>query len=197
MPDILGGSYYGTESYNETAPGGAWDNFIGYDSYAPADGYLNTDIQIHDAPGEIVQWGGGSDPYQSPMVSSSDILRSRDAGVAYPASPINTVPPTAGGGGDGSSLNWGGIFKNVVDVFGKSAVVLGGTLAGQALARSVPGRPDLSTTKAGAPLGLPARPFVLPSFLGGGTFSPTSGNIMMAVIIGAAALLFVALIARK
>lgn len=195
MPDVLGGSYYGSEVYSDDAPGGAWDNFIGYDTYAPADGYLDTQAKLYDASGEIVQWGGGSDPYQSPRLSNSDILRSRDAGIVYPASPINTVPPVVGSGGSPSA--WGGIFKTAVDVFGKAAVVLGGTLAAQALERSIPGRPGVNDTKPGAPAGLPARPFVLPSFLGGGTFSPTSSNLMIAVIVGGVALLLVALVARR
>ena len=196
MPDVLGGSYYGTETYSDTAPGGAWDNFIGYDQYAPADGYLQTQISPFDAQGEIVQWGGGSDPYQSPMLSTSDILRSRDSGVAYPASPINTVPPTTGSGNNPSA--WGGLFKNIVDVFGKSAVVLAGTVGAQALSKAaVPGRPSSDSTKPGAPFGLPARPFVLPSFLGGGTFSPTSSNVMIAVIVAGVAVLLLALVARR
>src|SRR6267142_4362153 len=123
MPDILGGAYYGNETYVDTAPGGAWDTFIGYDDYAPADGYLKT-VDTFDAPYEIVEWGGSSDPYNSPMVSTSDIIRSRDAGIPYPSNPINTVPPKelrsvsdpiVGGtvliGSDTERSSFGGLFK--------------------------------------------------------------------------------------
>ena len=196
MPDILGNAYYGTETYNETAPGGAWDAFVGYDQYAPADGYLTTQVNPFDASGETVEWGGGSDPYQSPMTSTSDLIRSRNAGVIYPAAPINTVPPTQGDSG-GSPSAWGGIFKTVVDVFGKSAVVLAGSLGAKALERAVPGKPSSDATRPGSPTGLPPRPFVLPSFLGGGTFSPTSANIMYAVIAVGIAVFALALFTRR
>src|SRR5262250_846870 len=93
MPDILGGSYYGTETYSDTAPGGAWDAFIGYDQYAPHDGYIApSTADVFDAFGETVECGGGSDPYQSPVTSTSDIIRSRATPVPYPAAPINYVP---------------------------------------------------------------------------------------------------------
>jgi hypothetical protein len=199
MPDILGGSYYGNETYSDIAPGGAWDVFIGYDSYAPHDGYIApSNAQVFDAFGETIEWGGGSDPYQSPVTSTSDIIRSRATGVPYPAAPINYVPGyTAVDAQSDPPGAWGGIFKSVVDVFGKSAIVLAGTLGAQALERSIPGRPASDSTRAGAPAGLPARPFVLPSFLGGGTFSPTSGNIMIAVIAAGVGLLLLALFARR
>lgn len=195
MPDILGGAYYGTETYSDVAPGGAWDSFIGYDQYAPADGYLTTKVNPFDAFGETVEWGGGSDPYQSPVSSTSDIIRSRAAGSPYPSSPINTVPPVQGSGDSPSA--WGGIFKTVVDVFGKSAIVLAGKVGADALERAIPGRPGSQETRPGAPAGLPPRPFVLPSFLGGGTFSPTSGNIMLAVIAAGIALFAVAIFTRR
>lgn len=189
MPDILGGSYYAD------APGAGTELVREYDPYAPGDGYLTTQ-DIFDAFGETVNWGGSSDPYGSPMVSTSDIVRSREAGISYPAAPIRTVPPTVGDQ-SGPAGSWGGIFKTVVDVFGKSAVVLAGNLGATALERSVPGRPSSDYTKAGAPAGLPPRPFVLPSFLGGGTFSPTSGNIMIAVIAAGVGLVLLALVAKR
>jgi hypothetical protein len=195
MPDILGGSYYGTETYNETAPGGAWDAFIGYDPYAPDEGYLKTN-DVYIAPYESTEYLGGSD-YGSAAVSTSDIVRSRAAGIPYPAAPINQVPSYTGQESTGGPGAWGGIFKTVVDIFGKSAVVLGGTLAANAIERSIPGRPSSDRTLAGAPAGLPARPFVLPSFLGGGTFSPTSGNIMIAVIVAGIAVFALALVSRR
>lgn len=196
MPDILGGSYYGTETYSDQAPGGAWDTFVGYDPYDPADGYLKTN-DLYIAPYESTEYLGGSD-YGSAAVSTSDIVRSREAGIPYPAAPINTVPDyQAANAGSDSPSAWGGIFKTVVDVFGKSAVVLAGTLGAQALERAVPGRPSSEATRAGAPAGLPPRPYVLPSFLGGGTFSPTSGNIMIAVIAAGVGLLLLALFARR
>src|SRR6266850_4218016 len=101
MPDILGGSYYGTETYNETAPGGAWDAFIGYDPYTPDEGYLKTN-DIYIAPNESVEYLGGSD-YGSAAVSTSDIVRSKAAGVPYPAAPINVVPGYSVVGAEGSS----------------------------------------------------------------------------------------------
>lgn len=197
MPDILGGSYYGNETYVETAPGGAWDNFIGYDPYAPDDGYLTTQVNPFDAFGETLEWGGGSDPYQSPQISTSDIIRSRDAGIPYPASPIYTTPPTVGDSSGQGPSAWGGIFKSVVDVFGKSAITLAGSIGATALERAVPGRPSSESTRPGAPAGLPARPFVLPSFLGGGTFSATSGNVMFAVIAAGIGLFALLLFARR
>jgi len=196
MPDILGGSYYGNESYTETAPGGAMDQYIGYDPYAPDDGYLNTEARVFDAFGETIEWGGGSDPYQSPMLSTSDLIRSRSAGVPYPAAPINVVPPTVGQTGERSGLD--SLFKGVVDVFGKTAVTLAGTLAANALERAVPGRAPSSATKAGMPVGLPPRPYVLPSILGGGTFSPSGSNMtFLAVIAVIGGLILFRLIARR
>jgi hypothetical protein len=210
MPDIYGEDYYGGETYVETAPGGAWDAFIGYDPYAPADGYLTTQVNPFDAFGETIEWGGGSDPYQSPTSgaagSTSDFIRSREAGIPYPSTPINTVPEV-----EGTSTERGGIeslFKPVVDIFGKSLTIFGGVLASKALERatpsvagggerSVPGRPSSSIQYAGAPLGLPARPYVLPSWLGGGTFEASSTNILYLVIAGAVAFFLVALMVKK
>jgi len=198
MPDILGGAYYGNETYVDTAPGGAWDTFIGYDDYAPADGYLKT-VDTFDAPYEIVEWGGSSDPYSSPMLSTSDIIRSRDAGIPYPSNPINTVPPTIGSDTERSSF--GGLFKGVVDVLGKSAVVLAGTLGAKALSsalgeRDVPGRPASSATRSAGYQVIPPRPFVLPSFLGGGTFSPSSGNLIY-IALAAVGVLVLLVLARR
>ena len=209
MPDIYGDDYYGGETYVETAPGGAWDAFIGYDQYAPADGYLTTQVNPFDAFGETIEWGGGTDPYQSPTTgaagSSSDFVRSREAGIPYPASPINVVPEAEGTSSERSGIE--SLFKPVVDIFGKSLSILGGVVlskaadkAQQSLAggeRSVPGRPSSSIQYAGAPLGLPARPYVLPSWLGGGTFEPTSTNILYLVMAAAAAFFVLALVVKK
>jgi hypothetical protein len=207
MPDIYGGDYYGGETYVETAPGGAWDNFIGYDPYAPADGYLSTDINPFDAFGETIEWGGGSDPYQSPTSgaagSTSDYIRSREAGIPYPSTPINTVPEVQGTSSERSGIE--GLFKPVVDILGKAAVTLAGTIGAQALQRAsqplaeraVPGRPTSTGSLSGAPMGLPARPFVLPSFLGGGTFSATSSNILLWVVGAAVAFFLLALMVKK
>lgn len=189
MPDILGGSYYGTETEVQSSPGSGYDNYIGYESYAPDDGYIESGADLFDAFGETLQWGGGSDPYQSPMLSTSDIIRSRDAGIPYPASPINKIPEPVGSSTERSGLE--SLFKGVVDVFGKSAVVLAGTLASRAIEREVPGRSSSGSTKAGSATGLPTRPFVLPSILGGGTFAPTGQNMLFVFLaIGAAVLLF-------
>lgn len=209
MPDIYGEDYYGGDSYVETAPGGAWDAFIGYDQYAPADGYLTTQVNPFDAFGETIEWGGGSDPYGSPTSgaagSSSDYVRSREAGIPYPASPINTVPEEQGTSSERSGIE--SLFKPVVDIFGKSLSVLGGVLASKALERApgvtgtaernVPGRPSSSIQYAGAPLGLPARPYVLPSWLGGGTFEASSTNILYIVIAAAVAFFLVAVMVKK
>ena len=203
MPDIYGGEYYGGETYVETAPGGAWDAFIGYDTYAPGDGYLTTEVNPFDAPAETVEWGGGSDPYQSPITSTSDYVRSREAGIPYPSSPINAVPQV-----EGTSTERGGIeslFKPVVEIFGKAAITFAGTLGAIGLqhaaeslgTRDVPGRPISAGTLPGAPHGLPARPYPLPSFLGGGTFTPTSSNILLLVIGAAVAFFVIALAVSK
>jgi len=69
-------------------------------------------------------------------------------------------------------------------VFGKSAVLLGAQLGAQALERAIPGRPSSNETKAGSATGLPSRPFVLPSILGGGTYQPTTGNVLIFLVIG-------------
>lgn len=175
------------------APGGGYDAEIPYDSWAPGDGYLDTPAQVFDAPAEMVAWGGSSDPYGSPMVSTSDIVRSRDAGTPYPASPITTVPPNTGDASERSGLN--SLFKGVVDVFGKTAVTLAGSLAANALERVVPGKPASSATKASSPVhgsSAPAQPYVLPSFLGGGTFSSMSPMVLIFAAVGFVLLLILA-----
>jgi len=196
VPDILGGAYYGNEVYPETAPGGAHDTAIGLDTqWETGEGYLNTGMALFDAPAEIVAWGGSSDPYGSPMVSTSDIIRSRDAGIPYPNNPINRVPPAVGDSGERSGLN--SLFKGVVDVFGKTAVSLAAQLGASALERVVPGRPSSERSKPGAPQGLPSRPYILPSFLGGGSFSPSTGNTVFIILAAALALFAIVSFARR
>lgn len=197
MPDILGGSYYGTEHVVETAPGGVYDQFIGYETYAPDDGYLVTSVSPFDAFYETVEWGGSSDPYQSPRVSTSDIIRSHDAGIPYPASPIYTVAPTVSSDSERSTFDK--MFRGVVDIFGKAAVTLAGTVGAQALERAIPGRPSSSDTRMASGTGytIPPKPFVLPTFLGGGSFSPTSGNMLMLIIAGLAGVFVLAAIMRR
>lgn len=193
MADVLSDAYY-------SAPGAAHDFTLTYDEWAPDDGYLVTNVNPFDAQAEIVSWGGSSDPYTSPMLSTSDILRSRDAGVPYPASPINTTPPVVSSDTERGSFS--NMFKGVVDVFGKSAVVLAGTLGAKAIEgafseRSVPGRPSSYSTLSAGPQVIPARPIPLPSWLGGGTFTPTSSNLMYLVMGGIGLVLLVSLFTRR
>lgn len=172
------------------APGGAWDLGYGYDEYAPEEGYLLSGKDPFSTFGEELTVWGGSDPgggvVPGASVSTSDIVRSRDAGIPYPSNPINTVPDYVSPDSERSSLN--NLFKGVIDTFGKTAVMLAGTIGAQALSRTVPGRPTSSKTHPGSPVGLPARPLVLPSFLGGGSFSAPSGSslfLILAATLGA------------
>lgn len=183
----------------DEAPGGAWDEGYGYDDYAPDEGYLYSGVDTFSTFGEELARYGGSDPGGGVVVgasaSTSDIVRSRDAGIPYPANPINTVPDYVSPDTERSSLN--NLFKGVVDTFGKTAVILAGTIGASALARTVPGKPASTATRPGSP-SLPARPLVLPSILGGGTFTVPSGSSMFLIVAAAlGAILLLRFAARK
>jgi len=164
-----------------------------YDVSAAFDGYLDTGYTAFADYGADVVGVGGSDvfnplpPDRLPPApsSTSDVLRD-------PSNPIYTAPPVIAASGQSSdggfSWDFDGLFRSVL----KPALAIGAGV----VATSLAGKPSaIKATQAvqSKPL---VNPFILPSFLGGGTM-PAGTSTTMWFVLGLSFVAFLLFRMRK
>jgi hypothetical protein len=157
-----------------------------YDTSAAFDGYLDTGYTAFADYGSDVVGMGGSDvfnPYPpdapAPSVPTADVLRDS-------SNPIYAAPAVIAESGQsadgGFQWDFDGLFRSVI----KPALAIGGAV----LAGELAGKPSAAKQLQQVQSKPVVNPFVLPSFLGGGTMPRGTSTTMWLVLgIGLAGLL--------